>query len=384
MKRRLWRLSLALLILIIAGGVYLAYRDKISGPLGSRLSSPQAQKEAATIERFPVRTAVAQRRDLEVTTTVFGAISYRDKVEVASEIQGVLSEVPVQPGDLVRKGQTLAVMDTELLQAELKTKMAMKAQAEAQLHLAAWQNQALKKIFRSGGISMRDAEEAEARYHEKEAEVARFDAEIALIRLQIKKARITAPVDGIVGLRNYNAGERVPSQSERGVVTLMQMGDVYAEAEINEGDLGRLRPGLEAIVFPDAFPNDPVRGKIDRLEPVLRQESRSVVAKIQLPNPKLELKPGMFSRIEIVLDKVTNVLAIPTPAIRVGPDKATQVFVVADEVAFLRKVEVGLSTATWTEITSGLQPGEVVVVEGGERLRELSRVISTPMAAPPP
>ena len=269
-------------------------------------------------ERLPVKTVKAQLRDLEITLPVFGSINYLDKVDLASEITGVLKEVPVKPGDLIRKGQVVAVMDTDLLEAELKTKAALKAQSEAQLHLAAWQYQAQRQVQRVGGISLKDLEEAEAKYLEKKAEVARYAAEMAQIRLQIKKATITSPIVAIVGARNFNLGERVHIQSEKGIVTLMQVEEVYAEAEVNEQDLARLRVGLDAIVVPDAFPHSTLRGRIDRIDPVLKPESRSAIAKIRVANPQLTLKPGMFSRIEIVLDKVPQVVAIPTQALRRG------------------------------------------------------------------
>jgi membrane fusion protein (multidrug efflux system) len=329
------------------------------------------------VERIPVKVALVEKRDLEVTLPVFGAINYIEKVDVASELSGVVKDVLVQVGDLVTPGQVVAVLDTDLLQAELKTKTALKNQAQAQLQLAAWQYQAQRKVYKVGGISLKDMEEAEARYKAARADVERYQAEIAQVQTQIRKATIVSPITGVVGQKNFTRGERVTHQTEKGVVTLLQVEEVYGEAEVNERDLARLRPGLEAVVYPDAFPRQPQRGVIERLDPVLKTDSRSVVAKVRLPNPNLLLRPGMFTRIEIVLDKTVQVTAAPQAALRQAPDKAWQVFVVADEIAFLRKVTPGLAAGGWVEITQGLQPGEAVVVEGAERLRDLSRVISS-------
>ena len=384
MRRRLWLLSAIVGLLFLGGGLYLHWRGQASA------SQPEPAKRVVkgpaegAGERIPVRTVQTQKRDLEVTLPVFGAVNYLDKVDVALEVAGILKEVPVKPGDLVRKGQVVAVLDTELLQAELRTKTALRAQAQAQLQLAAWQYQAQKKVHGVGGISLSELQEAEARFHEKQAEVARYDAEMALTRTQIKKATARSPIVGIVGQKNYNCGERVPNQSDKGVVTLMQIDEVYAEAEVNERDMGRLRSGLEVIVYPDAYPQTQFRGPIERLEPVLKQESRSVIAKVRLPNQQLLLKPGMFTRMEIVLDKVPQVVAIPAAALRQAPDKSWQVFVISDDIAFLRKVGIGLATPQWVEIKEGLKPGEAVVVEGGERLRDLSRVVATPASQPSP
>lgn len=385
MRRLLWWLCGIVLLVVLGLGLYQHFKPtptpiSAQRPLGAE--PPRSKGPELVIERFPVKTALAQKRDLEITLQVFGAINYLDKVEVASEIPGILKEVPVHTGDLVTKGQVVALLDTDLLQAELKTKTAQKAQAEAQLQLAVWQYQAQRKVYRVGGISLNDFEEAEAKYREKQAEVARYAAEMAQTQTQIKKSTITAPVTAIVGQKNFNLGERTHIQSEKGIVTLMQIDEVYGEAEVNERDLARLRVDLEATVYPDAFPDTSFRGQIARLEPVLKQESRTMIAKVRLANPQLLLKPGMFARMEIVLDKVPQVVAIPTTALRQAPDKSWQVFVISDEIAFLRKVSVGLSTPNWTEIKDGIQPREAVVVEGGERLRDLSRVVSTPVTQP--
>jgi membrane fusion protein (multidrug efflux system) len=378
MRRFFWRFCLAVTLLALGAGVSPASQG---GQVAPAQAADRPPKEAEMVTaRVPVKTVTAQVRDLEITLPVFGSVTYLEKVDIASEVLGVLKDVRVKPGDLIKKGQVLAVMDTDLLLADLKTKTALKAEAEAQLHLAAWHYQAQKKVYRAGGISLKDLEEAEANYLSKKAEVARYAAEMGQILTQIRKATITSPINGIVGAKNFNVGERVPSQSEKGIVTLMQVEEVYVEAEINEQDLARVHVGLKATVFPDAFPGSALHGKIARVEPVLKQESRSAIAKILVANPQLALKPGMFCRIEIVLDQVPHVVAIPPQALRRGADKSWQVFVVSDEIAILRNVVPGLTTANWVEIKEGLKPGEAVVVEGAERLHDLSRVISTKAA----
>jgi RND family efflux transporter MFP subunit len=386
---RWWWMVLVLMAFVIGGLWYYGNKgsDQPAPPTAAAkgaVPSPPTRAPAA-IERIPVKTLAAQKRDLEVTLPVFGTITYLDKVEVASEVQGVLKSVNVEPGDRVKKNQVLAVLDTELLQKDLQARTAMLAQAQAQLKNATWQYEAQQKLYKVGGTTLSDLETAEADYRSRSAEVQRFAAEAAQIRTQIKKSTIRAPIDGVVATKNFNVGERVPTlgrQDEKGIVTLMRLDEVYAQAEVSERDLGNLRPGLEVIVIPDAYPSSRWQGKIERLEPVLKEESRTVVAKIRVPNPDYRLRPGMFARLEIVRDKVPQVVAIPKAALQVGPDKTPQVFVILDEVAFLRKVVPGLVTDNWVEIKEGVKPGEAVVVEGAERLKDLARVVSSPAASP--
>ena len=391
MKRRTPRWWWLLLILMVFGVGSLWYfgnqsHQSASPPADAKEAGPpMTTRASAAIERLPVKSLAAEKRDLEITLPVFGTITYLDKVEVASEVQGVLKAVPVGAGDRVKKGQVLAVLDTELLQKDLQARTAMQAQAQAQLKNAAWQYEAQEKLHRVGGSTLSDLEKAEADYRALQGEVQRYAAEAAQIRTQIKKATIRAPINGVVASRNFNEGEKVPTlgrSEEKGIVTLMRLSEVYAQAEVSERDLANLRPGLAVIVIPDAYPAERWQGKIERLEPVLKEESRTVVAKIRVPNPDYRLRPGMFARLEIVRDKLPQVLAIPKAALQVGPDKAPQVFVIVDEVAFLRKVVPGLATDSWVEIKDGLKPGEAVVVEGAERLKDLARVVSS-QAAPP-
>jgi len=387
---RWWWLMLVL-VALMGGGLWYWGTGTSNPPArataGKKTEPPSQKRAQPVIERFPVKTLEAKKRDLEVTLSVFGAITYLDKVEVASEVLGVLKEVRVEPGDQVTKNQVLAVLDTELLEKDLQARTARQAQAQAQLHNARWQYQAQKKLYQAGGATLSDLQDAEAQYLARQAEARRFAAEAAQLRTQIKKSTIRAPIQGVIASRNFNVGEKVPTlgrQEEKGIVTLMRLNEVYAQAEVNERDLVRLRAGLEVIVVPDAYPTSRLSGTIERLEPVLKEDSRTVVAKVRVPNPDYQLKPGMFARLEIILDKTPQVVAIPKAALQVGPDKSPQVFVVVDEVAFLRKVVPGLATENWLEIKEGLKPGEAVVVEGAERLKDLARVVSSPARPPFP
>lgn len=395
MKRGwLWPVVAMVVVLLLGSSLYwVLWRPPIgtTSPVAARggLPLPGADRRSdgevtGVRERLPVKVVPAQKGDLAVTLPVFGAVTAVDKCDASYEdATGIIREVPVQVGDLVRRGQVVAVIDTAVHEAELQAQQARLQQVQALYDMAAWKYQALRQVQPKGGSSLHDLEEALANYQARQAEVAQVQAEIKRTQAKLRQAVIRSPLTGVVGKKNYFPGERVPMPSEKGIVTILRIDEVYVEAEINERDLTKLRPGLEANIFSDAYPRKVFPGVIEQLEPMLKEQSRTVIARIRVKNPEFLLKPGMFTRLEIVLEKTPQVVTIPVQAIRLSPDKATEVFVISDNVAFKRKVTLGLTTPTTAEVKSGLEPGELVVVENGEQLKELDRVIPVPYQPSP-
>jgi membrane fusion protein (multidrug efflux system) len=388
-----WPFAAIILLLMVGGSLYLLKQQKEPKAAGYSFSRPAcpAPQPAAEVgqepgiarERIPVKIIPARKSKLEVMLPVFGAVTYVDKCDVSYEESGsLIKDVLVLIGDIVRPGQPVAVIDTDILQEELKAKRANLDQMKALLDLAAWKYEAQRKVHAKGGTSLQELEEASATYQARISELAQIQAEIGRLETRLKKAVIRSPIYGIVGKKNYYPGERVPLSSEKGIVTIFRIDQVYVEAEISEKDLTKIRPGLEVAVYPDAYLRTRFSGILEQLEPIVKEQNRTVIARIRVKNDNFLLKPGMFTRLEIILEKTPEVVNIPLQALRTSPDKSTEVFVIVDNVAFKKEVELGLTTATSAEIKAGLEPGDMVVVEGGDQLKELSRVIAIPDQAP--
>jgi membrane fusion protein (multidrug efflux system) len=388
-----WPFAAIILLLMVGGSLYLLKQQKEPKAAGYSFSRPACpapqpgaevgQEPGIARERIPVKIIPARKSKLEVMLPVFGAVTYVDKCDVSYEESGsLIKDVLVLIGDIVRPGQPVAVIDTDILQEELKAKRANLDQMKALLDLAAWKYEAQRKVHAKGGTSLQELEEASATYQARISELAQIQAEIGRLETRLKKAVIRSPIYGIVGKKNYYPGERVPLSSEKGIVTIFRIDQVYVEAEISEKDLTKIRPGLEVAVYPDAYLRTRFSGILEQLEPIVKEQNRTVIARIRVKNDNFLLKPGMFTRLEIILEKTPEVVNIPLQALRTSPDKSTEVFVIVDNVAFKKEVELGLTTATSAEIKAGLEPGDMVVVEGGDQLKELSRVIAIPDQAP--
>jgi multidrug efflux pump subunit AcrA (membrane-fusion protein) len=374
------------------------------------------------IMRTPVKVQRVEKKNLASTLPLMGTINHLSKVDLSSEINGILESVKVEEGDQVQKGQIVAGIDSSLFQAQLKQYQAVleltkiellkfenevkKAEVKIASSLVASEKlqqylETQKKLFSIGGITQSELDDAEVKYKkawaehqtaleelnsllakseegrgEAEAKVKKAEADVEEIQEKIRKCVLKAPISGVVSVKKKNSGEAV-TPDDSVVLTLVEVDDVYAEADLNEKNMGIVKVGQTSKVVTDAYPNQPFWGKVHSLSPVVDTSSRTLKVKIKIANPKRLLKPGMFARVEIMEKGRPSVIAIPDEAVIKTQDGRTHVFVVIDEIAFLRPVEVGMKKDGWIEINKGLKTQEKVVIEGQERLRDLSPVQST-------
>jgi len=372
-------------------------------------------------QKVPVKVLKASRLDITSTLTAMGSIDYLTKSDVSSELDGVLSSVNLEEGDFVKKGQVIAEIDSALLQAQLKQKLAVQelaeidlARRENEIRKAAYKIEATKisvgtlkdyleeqrKLFKIGGITQIELSQAEMKYQEKlaeyktaiedlmslkakskqgrneaEARVAKTIADADEIRAKLKKCIIKAPISGVVSSKMKWTGERTNPQ-EATIATILETIEVYAVAEISEKKVGLVKVGQPAEVIVDAFPDISFSGKVHLISPTIDTDSRTVKVRIKVPNSKMLLRPGMFARVEVTLDSQKDVVVVPSEAVLKAKEGHKLVFVVIDEIAFLREVQTGSSKNDWVVITKGIKDGEKVVVEGHERLSDLASVKS--------
>ena len=368
-------------------------------------------------QRIPVKVSKAEKRDITSTLTAMGSIDYLSKSDVSSELDGVLSSVNIEEGDIVKKGQVIAIIDSTLLQAQLNQKLA--AQELAEIELARWGNEIRKaeykinatkvsvetlmdyleeqrKLFNIGGITQIELSQAEMKYQnslaeyktaiedlmslkakskqgrtEAEAMVVKARVDVNEIQAKLDKCVIKAPISGVVSSKMKWTGERTNPQN-----AIIATIEVYAVAELSEKNIGLVKAGQPAEVIVDAFPDISFSGKVHLIGPTVDTDSRTVKVSIEIPNSKMLLRPGMFARVEVILDSQKDVVAVPSGAILRTKDGRKLVFVIIDEVAFLREVQAGKSNNDWVEIIQGIKNGEKVVVEGQERLSDLAPVKS--------
>ena len=382
--------------------------------------SSYAANEGET-KRVPVKCMKVAVRDISTTLDLMGAINYLAKADVSSEMYGVLSAVKVEEGDTVKKGQIIAVIDSVLLQAQMKQSQATLEVAEVELLKSNNELQKVeakgeatkvsmeklrdyfevqKKVFSIGGIIQSELNEAEMKYQDAlaeyksvleemkaqkaksnegrrgaEAKVIKSRADLEEIQKKIEKTFIKAPISGIISSKKKWVGEST-SQGDSVIVTIIQTGEVYAEADVNESSISYLKVGQRAEVTVDAYPSMRFTGKVHLISPTLDTSSRTVKVQIKVLNRKFILKPGMFVRVKVTRESHKNVVAIPREALLTTKEGRTIIFVVVNEIAFARDVQVGFKNDNLVVIQKGLKAGEKLVVEGQDHLRDLASVRS--------
>ncbi len=370
-------------------------------------------------ERMPVRVVAAKKLDMSKSLSTLGTINFVSKADVSAEVDGVLRSVDVEEGEAVTSGQVIAVIDSTLLEVQLKQALAIlelsridAVKSKNEARIAAYRVdssrismekrknffQSQQRLFDMGGLTQSDLDRAEVEYKqalteyqtslenvkslqaksarghgEAQERVAKAQADVDGIQAKLDKCTIKAPITGVVATQWKWEGESTKA-SDSVIVTLMGTQTVYATADVNETNLGQVALGQRAIVTADAYPGMIFQGRVYLISPVIDVNSRTVKVKVKLSNDNNLLKHGMFVRVRIISDRITNAVAVPANAVVSGPDGVSIVFVVIDDVAFLRKVQARPGKNQWATVFKGVEDGELVVVDGQDRLKDLSAV----------
>lgn len=186
-----------------------------------------------------------------------------------------------------------------------------------------------------------------------------------------EKAPVESPLAGYVGRIYVDRGASVNLQTA--VAMVVDIEAVELALDVPEKFLAQVKPEQTAELTVDAWPGETFTGKVTKISPVIDLDTRTAPVEITLPNPGYRLKPGMFARVRLVLEERPNLPVIMKEAI-LGKAPDIYVYVVSNNVAYQRNVSLGLREGADYEVTEGLQPGELVVIMGQQRLRDGAEV----------
>jgi membrane fusion protein (multidrug efflux system) len=346
-----------------------AQSQAAQAPGGAKPPAGQAPA-AAKPAGLPVKAVPVTVGKVSDEVSAVGSLLAEESVIIRPEIDGRIVGLHFQEGQPVSVGQRLVSLDSSEYEAQLAAQRADLKTEEQRLARS-------KELHEQHFIS-KDA--LDVQY----GNVARLKAHVEEAQSRVAKMVIRAPFSGVVGLRQVSPGAYVKAGQD--IVRLENVSSIKADFRIPEVYLSKVRPSQEIAVRLDAFPGEEFRGRIYAVEPVVDEQTRTVLIRARVPNRGMKLKPGMFVRVAITMGTRPNAVIIPEQAIwPQGRDNF--VFRVVDGKAALTKVQIGNREPGRVEIASGLSPDDVVVTEGQIKLRDGAPVMvmgATPAATPGP
>ena len=361
------------------------------------LAASACAKEAPPAAPPPPEVLVTEpvQRDVPVYMELVGqAVGFQD-VEIRARVEGFLETVAFTEGSLVRKGQLLYRIDPKPLQATLANAKANMATAQARLEKANNDVKRLTPLAAKQAVSQQELDNATA---QRDAAVAQVDANKAAVEkaeFDLGYTTIYAPLDGLIGTTKVKAGNLVGRGESTLLVTISQIDPILFRAGIAEAEYLKVARRMQeqqaqGVVQKEKTPIQliladgtahPHEGRLDAVERNVDTTTGTIALQIKFPNPERLVRPGQFGRVRFVIDQKKNALLVPQRAVQELQNLYSLAVVGPDGKVNFRNVKVGPREESLWVIEEGLKPGERVIVEGLQRVREGMTV--APKPAPP-
>lgn len=318
-----------------------------------------AAQQAGAGQRRAARVAVVEVAPVEVGSiarrvTVSGVVEPIRTIGINSQIAGAILAVEAQEGDAVRAGSILARLDDRELRAQV-------ASAEATHEVAQANYERALHLIERQVITA-------AEYDRDRAALAAAEAQLLQLRTRLDHTTIRAPLSGLVTEKRVETGDIIGAQNR--LFTLADVDTMVVRVQVSELDVVQLRQGNAVSVLLDAFPGQPLAGRIRRIFPVADPNTRLVPVEVALRQDGQRIaRAGFLARVELALGTRDNVLLVPASAV-VGDASSAAVFIVEEGTALRRSVRTGLNSEGRVEILSGVKEGDPVVVAGNNGLRD--------------
>ncbi len=328
----------------------------------------------------PVETVVVQRQSLDEVIGGSGTVEQSSTVQLTSQVNGDVIELPVKVGDLVKKGDLLMRLDDRLIQAQLEANRQYVEVANIKIKDQAKQVERQTALGKKSMGTPLELEQSEIALADARQDLAKSTLSLRQAEIDLEHAKITSPIDGIVLERLVNPGES--THRDQIVLKLGSLNTVLVTPKLTEEKMHSVQVGLAAEATFPAFSGEIFPGKIVKIDPNIDPVTRTFTAYLEIKNPDLRLKPGLsgFVRIRRALK---DVLAVPSIAVINPSGEQASVFLVNDSGhANEVKVKTGSVVNAKTEITSGLKEGQKVVTVGQLYLKENDKVHTSSLSNP--
>lgn len=381
-SRRLRRGGIVLLsLMLLAGVVWWLWPTGTSAPNGGGLAGPGAGPARLNFGGpVPVRVAPVTLGDFPIELRALGTVTAYNTANVRTRVGGELVKVLFEEGQGVKAGDLLAVIDPRPYQTALRLAEGQLQQTRAQLKNAEIDLARYQGLYKEDSIARQTLDTQEALVAQYQGQLKAQQAAVEEARLNLDFTEVRAPISGRLGLRQVDLGNLLTSNDSTVLVTITQTDPIAVGFTLPEGDvpqvLEQLREGRTLAV--EAWDRGERRklatGELESLDNQIDTATGTLRLKARFANADQQLFPNQFVNVRLRVSTRAQALLIPAAALQYG-SRGTFVYVVGEvDTVELRPVTAGPSNGEWTLIESGVKPGERLVLEGTDRLRNGSPV----------
>src|SRR5437899_56729 len=337
----------------------------------------------------PVVVATAQRGDLPVYFNGLGTVTAFNTVTVRSRVDGQLVSIAFKEGQFVHQGDLLAQIDPRPFQVQLEQALGQLAKDQAQRKDAEVNFERYKLLFKEGVIPQQQLDTQGALVGQVDGAITSDQSQIDNAKLQLTYSRITAPISGRIGLRLVDAGNIVHASDANGLLVITQLQPISVIFSLPQDQLpdvnAKLRSGVQLVV--DAYDRDDTAkiasGKLQTIDNQIDPTTGTYKLKSTFANADNALFPNQFVNVHLLVDIKHNLTIVPASAIQRGP-QGSYVYAVAkdaaskDATAKIYPVTIAQTTGNTVGLSAGLNSGDVVVIDGQDKLQDGTKVNPTP------
>jgi membrane fusion protein, multidrug efflux system len=365
-------LRYGLLLLVVAALVlWLVFRAGPQAPTTGRFQSGGP---------MPVGTAAVEKGDMPVVLSGLGTVTPLAMVTVKTQINGQLTEVAFKEGQMVNKGDFLAQIDPRPYQVALEQAQGQLAKDQAVLKNSELDLTRYKTLVAQNSVARQTLDTQVALVQQNRGTVQADQAQVDVQKLNLTYCRIVAPVSGRVGLRQVDPGNYVQTSDANGIVVITQLQPISAIFTLPEDSLQavlrRMRGGtsLTATAFDRSGTNRLDTGRLDTVDNQIDTTTGTVKLRAIFDNSDQTLFPNQFVNVQLLVDTVRGADLIPNSAVQRGAPGTFVYVVKPDETVAAQPVTLGPGDDRRIVVTKGLEPGQRVVTDGADRLKDGAKV----------
>jgi membrane fusion protein, multidrug efflux system len=347
----------------------------VASLIGCSAGSKTNTARASTQTVVPVAVATAERRDVPVYLKGLGSVTASNTVSVKSRVDGQLAQINFKEGQHVNEGDLLAVIDPRPFQVALDQALANLFRDQAQLKDAQRNYERFKSLFDdSGAISQQQVDTQKAAADQLEGAVRADQSQIDNAKLNLVYTHITAPIGGRIGLRLVDVGNMVHAADTNPLSVITQLQPIAVLFTLPEDNLQTVSAHMHQSTLPvEAYSRDDLTklatGTLLTIDNQIDQTTGTGRLKAMFDNPDDALWPNQFVNVRLLLETHKGSIVIPSVAVQTGPQGSYVFTVKTDKTVAINPVTVSFTQNNVASMASGVAPGDVVVVDGQDKLQ---------------